>query len=263
MDKKISFIAKLIIVYVVLLVICFLVYSLVVLPTNGAEKVNAIIGLLSWSATIFAPIAAFFLLDNWKEQKRFELKKEYIALTLHDLRKLNSNLINMLTQISNIESTEYKLVIVSSYLDSERLSNINLIHNIYSNLKVYSHLSNHTEIDEIFYGFEQHNYFVEIYYKEVIKRYFNYFNQFTKDRLSANVNNIGNLDINRAYVGNESDSIKNHVIYIKEYISKPQKYQRTAEPKDYVLTYKYKELFQNTKVLYERIHEICLKEFNL
>jgi len=233
------------------------------LPESGAEKVNAIIGLMGWSATIFAPIAAFFLLDSWKEQKRFELKKEYIALTLHDLRKLYSNLINMLTQISNIESTEYKLVIVSSYLDSEKLSNINLIHNIYGNLKVYSQLSNHTEIDEIFYEFEQHNYFVEIYYKEVIKRYFNYFNQFTKDRLSPNVNNIGNLDLIRTYVGNEYESIENHVIYIREYISKPQKYQRTAEPKDYVLNYKYKELFQKTKDLYERIHEICLKEFKL
>ncbi len=260
MSLKFELIIKLFLSYTCLLLLCFLFYALIVLPETGAEKVNAIIGLFGWSATIFAPIAAFFLLDSWKEQKKFELKKEYIALTLHDLRKLYSNLINMLTQISNIRSTEYKLVIVSNYLNNEKLSNIDLIHNIYGNLKVYSSLSNNTEIDDIFYEFEHHNYFIESYYKEVIKRYSNYYIQFTQDRSKSN---IDNLDINRDYVGNEFNSLQNHVYHLLAYLSKPQKYQRHSEPEDYVLTYTYQELFKKTKDLHDTIQEICLKEFKL
>ncbi|MDC4739982.1 hypothetical protein NQ810_18935, partial [Acinetobacter baumannii] len=79
MVKKIDLIAKLIITYIVILAFCFLLYALVVLPTTGAEKVNAIIGLLGWSATLFAPVAAFILINNWKEQIKHEKALECLT----------------------------------------------------------------------------------------------------------------------------------------------------------------------------------------
>ncbi|EHU1490314.1 hypothetical protein A1Z75_RS08465 [Acinetobacter baumannii] len=79
MVKKIDLIAKLIITYIVILAFCFLLYVLVVLPTTGAEKVNAIIGLLGWSATLFAPVAAFILINNWKEQIKHEKALECLT----------------------------------------------------------------------------------------------------------------------------------------------------------------------------------------
>ncbi|NAS05483.1 hypothetical protein GPS47_07725 [Acinetobacter haemolyticus] len=72
MDKKISVVIKLLITYLTLLAICFLLYALVVLPVTGAEKVNSIIGLLGWSATLFAPMAALVLINNWKDQVKHE-----------------------------------------------------------------------------------------------------------------------------------------------------------------------------------------------
>lgn len=259
LKSKINLAIKMIATFILVLVISLLIYKLFIYPLNG-DKASSLASMFGFAATLFTPIAAFFLLDSWKEQKRFELKKEYVALILHDLRNLYSNLINMLTHIKNIESTEHKLIIVSSYLNSEKLSNINLVHNIYSNIKVYSHLSKNTEIEGIFYDFEHHNYFVEIYYKEAIKRYSNYYIQFTQDRSKTN---IDNLDIKRAYVGNEKKSIQNHVFHIMAYLSKPQIYQRYSESEEYVLTYKFKELFNNTKDLHDKIQEICLKEFKL
>lgn len=90
MVKKIDLIAKLFITYIFILALCFLVYSLVVLPTSGAEKVNAIIGLLGWSATIFAPVAAFFLLDSWKDQTKYNANLELITEMVHVLSEISN-----------------------------------------------------------------------------------------------------------------------------------------------------------------------------
>lgn len=92
MDKKIDLIAKLFITYIFILALCFLVYSLVVLPTSGAEKVNAIIGLLGWSATIFAPVAAFFLLDSWKDQTKYNEQLALMSSIIQEVTELHKQL---------------------------------------------------------------------------------------------------------------------------------------------------------------------------
>ncbi|MEQ1307736.1 hypothetical protein [Acinetobacter bereziniae] len=92
MDKKIDLLGKLFISYSVILAVCFLFYSLVVLPITGAEKVNAIIGLLGWSATIFAPIAAYFLLDSWKDQEKFKRTIEFYEFGIESIHKSIANL---------------------------------------------------------------------------------------------------------------------------------------------------------------------------
>lgn len=95
MGNKIDLIGKLLIAYIFILSLCFLLYSLVVLPTNGAEKVNAIIGLLGWSATIFAPIAAYFLLDSWKDQEKFKRTIEFYEFGIASINKSIANLSNL------------------------------------------------------------------------------------------------------------------------------------------------------------------------
>lgn len=95
MKKKADLIGKLFITYVFILAICFLIYSLVVLPTNGAEKVNAIIGLLGWSATIYAPIAAFFLLHNWREQVIHERSFDALTTAYTLIGKIHSSVIKL------------------------------------------------------------------------------------------------------------------------------------------------------------------------
>lgn len=93
MDKKVDLIGKLIITYVFILALCFLLYALVVLPVNGAEKVNAIIGLLGWSATIYAPIAALFLIDNWKDQTKYNEQLAILASMIDEIMLTTSNII--------------------------------------------------------------------------------------------------------------------------------------------------------------------------
>jgi hypothetical protein len=92
MDKKIKLVGKLILAYFLLIGICFLIYILVVIPEPGVDKVNSIIGLLGWSATIFTPIAAFILLDSWKNQIKYNARLEQIINIIDELSKLSKQI---------------------------------------------------------------------------------------------------------------------------------------------------------------------------
>lgn len=81
-----------------MLLLCFLFYSLVVLPVTEAEKVNAIIGLFGWSATIYAPIAAYILLDNWKDQAKYNEQINCLTAIHKNLHDIRNNIINIREQ---------------------------------------------------------------------------------------------------------------------------------------------------------------------
>ncbi|MDC4459925.1 hypothetical protein R4462_04470 [Acinetobacter baumannii] len=97
MSKKFELIIKLVITYIFLLAICFIIYALIVLPVTGAEKVNAIIGLMGWSATIFAPIAAFYLIDNWKDQAKYNEQLTTLTSMINETLFLVKNIIDIRT----------------------------------------------------------------------------------------------------------------------------------------------------------------------
>ncbi|ENW61761.1 hypothetical protein [Acinetobacter baumannii] len=89
MSHKFELIVKLFLSYIFLLLLCFLFYALIVLPVTEAEKVNAIIGLFGWSATIYAPIAAYILLDNWKAQNHYTVIINIIIEMLDEIENFS------------------------------------------------------------------------------------------------------------------------------------------------------------------------------
>lgn len=260
MDKKIDLIAKLFITYIFILALCFLVYSLVVLPTNGAEKVNAIIGLLGWSATIFAPIAAIFLLDNWKDQKAYELRKEYISFLLHDLRSVFSKILIISTTTSNIKRLDSHLVIKNEYLNYKDLEIGSLVINLFGNIKVISKIDNNSSLLELYDDFELHVFFIDYVYKNMIKRYINYYNQFTRDR---NREQADDLDIFREYIGSEKSSLNNHIFFMRKFIEYKHQYWKKldASSTPCELEYTLEELLKNTLDIHNKIQDILLKSF--
>lgn len=260
MDKKINLLAKLFITYILLLAICFLFYGLVVLPTNGAEKVNAIIGLLSWSATIYAPLAAFFLLDSWKDQKEYELKKEYISLSLHDLRPIFSKLLVISTNTNNIEKVDDYLVINKEYLDYKALELGSSVTNLFGNIKVFSKIDNNSNILELYDDFEMHVFFIDYIYKTLIKRYKNYYDEFSRDR---NPSQDFDIDIFRGYLGSESKSLISHVLHLQRFIQFKHKYRKRIDAGNNTreLEYTLSDLVENTLDIHNKIQKILLDTF--
>jgi len=96
MIKTIELTTKLLITYIVILAICCLIYALVVLPRDGVEKVNAIIGLLGWSVTLFVPLAIFILINNWKGQIKHEKALECLSNAFNQISQFHFKIYNLL-----------------------------------------------------------------------------------------------------------------------------------------------------------------------
>ncbi|WOQ37399.1 hypothetical protein [Acinetobacter soli] len=175
---------KLIITYLTLLTICYIFYALIVLPVSEADKINAIIGLLGWSATIFAPIAAFILINSWKDQITHEK-------ALNCLNNAASTIKTMHTQIIKykIRNIDYSL---RENFDKLQFSDYSkYINEIYDNFKSEMDIfkNNYHELSKILTQFgiitdtdyEEFNYIIEKYffiygnYPIAIREYLNIF----------------------------------------------------------------------------------------
>lgn len=72
-------IGYLVIIVIMTLVTYFLIYPLAV------DKGTAIATMFGWSAGLFAPLSAFILLNAWKEQNNFMVKRDLMIDTLEYL----------------------------------------------------------------------------------------------------------------------------------------------------------------------------------
>ncbi|CAI3144301.1 hypothetical protein MWMV18_MWMV18_01439 [Acinetobacter calcoaceticus] len=141
MPHKFELIVKLFLSYVFLLLLCFLFYSLVVLPVTEAEKVNAIIGLFGWSATIYAPIAAYILLDNWKAQNHYIVKINILIEMIDTIEKF-SKAIDSLRGADTYEPLLKKQIDFELDLNELQFELHDLYENVNQSLKMIKILEN-------------------------------------------------------------------------------------------------------------------------
>lgn len=94
MGKRVRLLVILPIIYFIILFIGFLVYFAID-PREHITQTQAKLGLLSWSASIYAPIVGFLLLNNWRNQTAYNEQIKCLAamrINLHKVRKEVSNI---------------------------------------------------------------------------------------------------------------------------------------------------------------------------
>ncbi|MGA9698633.1 MULTISPECIES: hypothetical protein [Acinetobacter] len=82
-DLIISYLA---IIFIMLIITYFLIYPLAV------DKGTAIATMFGWSAGLFAPLSAFVLLNAWKEQNNFMVKRDLMINTLEYLDEVSRSI---------------------------------------------------------------------------------------------------------------------------------------------------------------------------
>lgn len=108
----------------------------------GKEYMAALVNLSVFVATIYAPIAALILYDNWKTQKNYELNKEILLSIDNLIFEIYNDLfkrVNCLTSLHEIE--KYKIEI-ENYEYNKTLSNyINEFNQLQSKVELYDALN--------------------------------------------------------------------------------------------------------------------------
>lgn len=96
------------IIYLALISLSWALYCLIILFIDDNNK-GVIIGLLSWSSTIFATIALLYTLNNWKKQKKAEVLTQIsydCSVRLVELQQDFDSLLSSCIDILNNKKTD-------------------------------------------------------------------------------------------------------------------------------------------------------------
>jgi hypothetical protein len=168
-----------IIFYIVLTIIAVLIGLALtcIYETKAGEIPSVIASMLAWSATLITPIIAILLINSWKSQKSYEVEKEYASLILKDLHPILIGLVEIKNIIINLQTIDKNLVLFEKFLNP---IDKNLRHEsaeIYSNIKIYSRISNNKNILDQQSRLEHHCMEIMDIYKSLIndeyKKYYN------------------------------------------------------------------------------------------
>ncbi len=93
-----------------------------------------------WSATLMAPVLAILLINSWKIQKDYELRKEIATKILNDTHSIEMYIIDALSMIKTIKDINNHLVIYNTYLNEHPIDLLLELKKSYANIKIFNEL---------------------------------------------------------------------------------------------------------------------------
>lgn len=133
--------------FLILLCIC-LIIALIINLKYSQDCATVITAMLGVCATLYAPIAAFFLYDSWKDQKQYELEKQYAEETFKLISQLNTSISREYYIFKNIKSDlTHELIALNSLYNIQK-DNSNYSEVLY-NAKTYFELTSDISSEKI------------------------------------------------------------------------------------------------------------------
>ncbi|MBP2544861.1 hypothetical protein [Acinetobacter guillouiae] len=164
---------KLIGSYLVILFISMIIYKEIITPLALSEINNLKIGLLSWSATIYAPVAAYFLFDGWKHQIREQRKEKFILNYLSEIEYVREMLSSMIIDYDDLKEISSINPIIEGHrqkIHSKHLEASKILKTFLSDKHLHELIDNE---------FKERSELIKTYWKDLIHVFKN-FNEDTK-----------------------------------------------------------------------------------
>lgn len=153
-DKEKKLLVNLVSTFLILLSACLFIALLIILRFKESCP-EVIVGMLGVCATLYAPLAAFFFYDSWKDQKNYELEKEYAGKILELVNYFDIDTHNKYSATKSIEEllSKNQLILKNIFPSSNLIGNkIAEIHtyfntfNLLSNKKIDKEYMNDFEL---------------------------------------------------------------------------------------------------------------------
>ncbi|MDC4269026.1 hypothetical protein Q5M49_08410 [Acinetobacter nosocomialis] len=87
-----SRLVALFLLYIFLLAVGFYIYAVIIGKIDSGERGATIAGILGWTATLYAPVAAFFIIDIWKDQVKHQKALDHLSNAYSLVGKFNTTL---------------------------------------------------------------------------------------------------------------------------------------------------------------------------
>lgn len=172
---------------VVLLIYGFFEYIAV---CNGESLKCAFDGMkiedaLTLTASIFTPVIAIFAYFSWKHQKKYDLKKEFLAKCLNDIDEIYSEKLNVLLKIELLKGISNKQAVIYKIEDLRNFYQKDLFLRALSNIESYNYVSENKYDLEKIYIFQHSIFFLEhLHNNHLLRHYEKYLNNLKESNLN-------------------------------------------------------------------------------
>ncbi|WP_180044486.1 MULTISPECIES: hypothetical protein [unclassified Acinetobacter] len=141
----------------------------------GTEgSIGAYANLLVFDATIFAPIAAYFFYDNWKEQKNYELKKELMIKLSELVSAQFLKIMKYARRADRLKEIENLEIIIPNFSDAKYCYDVDILNEIFAVLNIYEGISNDESLTAYKDKFDNHAFELTSFLKKIEKKYSEY-----------------------------------------------------------------------------------------
>lgn len=228
--------------------------------TDPKDVPSVISNMFVWSATLISPLVLILLINSWKSQKDYELKKEYASSILNDLHPISTYLIESIIIISTIERVNSRIILKHQYLTKEHIDLLLLVNKSYTNIHIFSELYNinlkpeHEKLLE-FCGI------IDTSIKNLFAQYSNYYTEITTTYKEL-INNNKNPDFSIRYpIDNFKRAFERElgsINYILGSVNSKITSDKANEVIDEVSFNSLKDLILETQKIVDKIQKTCI-----
>lgn len=221
MSDKNEIVYNLVGALVAIFVGCFVVICIIVNLPNAKELDGALIAnVLTGGVTLFAPIAAYYLLTDWKNQKKYDLEKEQLSLALTQLTKISTDLYKSRSDIHQISKVDKQIVYVRSYLKRKEFDHVHELFTLYGYINNYCLIKNKDDLKERYNDLEKLCYKFYGTKKNILHKYEKYLEKL--DEIDPTF--IDSLEFNKNYDEISQSSVTEEIDLILKITDFEQKY---------------------------------------
>ena len=189
-------------------------FIVIIVNIPGTKEIDGalIANVFTGGVTLFAPIAAYYLLNSWKEQKRYEITKELmidVATILSDVYEKIEKSAILANSLKNIKDDK---VILNNLINTNNLRKADDLNKIYTLINLYENITNDKELMEHKNTFDEASFDVLFFLSKLDPLYVKYM-----DALELQLEPIYIKTTN--YKEGEKDKVENLIFNINYYLN--------------------------------------------
>lgn len=187
--KKKKLLTNLVSSFLILLCVCLFIALLINLKFHQ-DCATVITGMLGVCATLYAPIAAFFLYESWKDQKQYDLEKQYAEETFRLISQLNTRISKVYYTFKALKSDISNEIVALNSLYSHQQDDMSYSEILYSSkaqFELINDISTNKISQKIYDDFEYSALIINEKLNDVRKAYDSYYKELP-DNLKTSTN---------------------------------------------------------------------------
>ena len=148
---------------------------------------------LTITASVFTPVIAIFAYFSWKEQKKYDLKKEFLAKCLNDIDEIYSEKLSILLKLEVLRTISNEKAVIYRTTDLTNSYQEDIFLRALSNIESYNYVSEKKyDLDKI-YIFQHYIFFLEhLHENHLLIHYKKYLDKLKESNLDMEFDNPKN-----------------------------------------------------------------------